>query len=248
MKRAWRRGPYVLRLLRRILVDVLLVHNARMFTPRLDILAPPQQRLWPELAATPVQFTLYGGTAIALRLGHRFSVDFDFFSAVSFVPAELKAAVPYLKGGTLRQAAPNTLSVTVERSGPVQVSFFGGLRLGQVEPFEAAEGTDLPVASLVDLAGMKVAVVTQRVELKDYVDIHALLTQAGIPLSLMLAAASVIYGTEFNPLLSLKAISYHDDAALRELPMGVRRDLALAVRGVDLARLPSLSAVRHAPQ
>jgi hypothetical protein len=39
------------------------------FRPRLDILPPAQRRLWDELAAVPAEFVLYGGTAIALRLG-----------------------------------------------------------------------------------------------------------------------------------------------------------------------------------
>lgn len=44
----------------------------RKFKPCMDILSPAQKRLWPELRNTPVLgFTLYGGTAIALRLGHR---------------------------------------------------------------------------------------------------------------------------------------------------------------------------------
>ena len=77
-----------------------------MFKPRLDILPVPPQRLWPELAATPAVFTLYGETAIALRLGHRFSVDFDFFSTVPFAPAELHEALPYLEGGTFRNPPP----------------------------------------------------------------------------------------------------------------------------------------------
>ena len=216
-----------------------------MFQPRLDILPLPQQHLWPELEATPPQFTLYGGTAIALRLGHRFSVDFDFFSTEPFVPAALMAAVPYLEGGTLRQSAANTLTVTVEREGPVQLSFFGGLRVGQVAPTDQVAGPGFPVASLIDLAGMKAAVVTQRAEVKDYLDIHALMTQAGIPLAEMLAAAAVIYGDEFNPLISLKAISYHDDPGLAALPKAMRRDLTAAVRGVDATRLPMLDAIRQ---
>jgi hypothetical protein len=52
------------------------------FAPRLDILPEPQQRLWPELAEIPAEFVLYGGTAVALHLGHRQSVDF-VFSAVN---------------------------------------------------------------------------------------------------------------------------------------------------------------------
>ena len=46
------------------------------FQPRVDILPPPQRTLWPELDATPDDFTLYCGTALALRLGHRQSGDF----------------------------------------------------------------------------------------------------------------------------------------------------------------------------
>jgi len=215
-----------------------------MFTPQLDILPAPQRALWPELAATPPDFTLYGGTAIALRLGHRYSVDFDFFSAEPFTPAELQARVPYLIGGAIRQSAANTLTLTVDRGGPVQVSYFGGLGLGQVAPSETVEGPAIAVASLIDLGGMKAAVVTQRAELKDYLDLHALITQGGLPLSSMLAAAAVIYGNEFNPLIALKAIGYHDDPALAELQEAMRRDLVAAVRGVDVGALPKLDAVR----
>src|SRR5258708_26588776 len=86
---------------------------AATFEPRLDILPPAQQRLWPELSETPEEFTLYGGTAIALRLGHRPSVDFDFFASIPFGPGAVLQTVPYLKAATVRQSAPDTLTVTV---------------------------------------------------------------------------------------------------------------------------------------
>jgi hypothetical protein len=218
------------------------------FEPCLDILPPAQRRLWPELAATPEDFTLYGGTAIALRLGHRPSVDFDFFTSNTFNPSALLQTVPYLKGAIARQSAPSTLTVAIDREGPVQVSFFGDLGLGQVAPAQTATGPAIKVASLIDLAGFKVAVVTQRAELRDYIDVHTLLTQANIPLAEMLSAAATIYGTVFNPLLSLKALSYHDDAALSELSRNVRQDLIKAVTAVDLQRLPVLTAVRIRPE
>src|SRR5216684_3205275 len=128
-------------------------HSLAMFEPRLDILPPAQPRLWPELSETPEEFTLYGGTAIALRLRHRPSVDFDFFASTPFVPSALLQKVPYLKGATVRQSAPNTLTVTVEREGPVQVSFFGSLELGQVASAETTIGPGINVASLIDQAG-----------------------------------------------------------------------------------------------
>ena len=218
---------------------------SRSFVPRLDILPAAQQRLWPELAQTPDGFTLYGGTAIALRLGHRRSVDFDFFALTSsFEPASLLGKLPYLKNAVVRQSAADTLTVTVDRGGLVQISFFGGLDLGQVAPAEQVEGPSFKVAALIDLAGMKAAVVTQRAELRDYLDIHVLMTKANISLAEMLAAGADIYGAQFNPLLSLKAIAYHDDPALADLSEKVRHDLIAAVKATDPRHLPVLNALR----
>jgi Nucleotidyl transferase AbiEii toxin, Type IV TA system len=221
---------------------------ASSFNPRLDILPPAQQRLWPELSHTPEDFTLYGGTAIALRLGHRASVDFDFFAVRRFSPNELIERIPYLRGAAIRQSAPDTLTVTVERGGPAQISFFGGLDLGQVAPANHAAGPEIKVASLIDLAGFKVAVVTQRAELRDYIDIHALLTKANLSVAEMLASARIIYGSEFNPLVALKALAYHEDPSLTELSGDIRNDLIAAVQATDPCRLPKLSAVRQRPQ
>ena len=160
------------------------------------------------------------------------------------MPQELQQSIPYLVDSILRQSAANTLTVTVQREGPVQLSYFGKLRIGQVEPSEVVHGPAFEVASLLDLAGMKVSVITQRAELKDYLDIHALLYLADIPLAAMLSAANVIYGRMFNPLISLKAITYHADPALELLPENVRKDLIAAARGVDLSKLPILNAVQ----
>ena len=47
-----------------------------MFAPDLSVLPGPQRQLWAELGSTPKAFVLYGGTALALRLGHRQDPDF----------------------------------------------------------------------------------------------------------------------------------------------------------------------------
>ncbi len=208
------------------------------FKPNLTTLPPPQLRLWAELDATPEHFTLYGGTALALHLGHRASVDFDFFSNQPFDPDELTAAIPYLKGVERVQVAPNTLKCRVERDGPVLVSFFGGLGLGQAAPREQAEGKRLYVASLLDIAGTKVAVVQKRAEAKDYLDMDALIRQ-GIDLPTALAAGRIVYGRSFNPMITLKALSFFDDVPT--LPADVRRRLTDAVEAVDAAGLPVLA-------
>src|SRR5271167_3698575 len=146
------------------------------FTPRLDILPPPQRRLWDELASVPPEFVLYGGTAIALHLGHRQSVDFDFFGSRSFDPAKLPERIPFMASASITQREPNTLSAIVDRGGPVKLSFFGLPGVPRLVPPHIADDNGLQIASLLDLAGMKAAVVQQRAEAKDYIDIDAILT------------------------------------------------------------------------
>lgn len=86
------------------------------FAPKLEILPQAQRTLWPHL--TPLRalgWVLYGGTAIALRLGHRRSVDFDFFHAAPLDRESLREALPWLRGATVLQDGANTL--TVELNG-----------------------------------------------------------------------------------------------------------------------------------
>jgi hypothetical protein len=220
----------------------------KTFEPRVDALPPAQRRLWPKLKDTPTFFVLYGGTALALRLGHRESDDFDFFARKPFKPDLLHEKIVYLAGGRLRQLEVNTLSVNVRPSG-VQISFFGGLRMGRVDPVGFARGPMIKVASVRDIAGTKLLTVMQRVEAKDYIDIHALLTQARLPLAELLACAKAIYGARFDPLLSMKALSYHDDPELSSLSKGLKKDLIAALKSTDPTRLPVVKpALKPAPK
>lgn len=211
---------------------------AMAFSPNLDILPAAQCALWPELGGTPEHFTLYGGTALALRLGHRASVDFDFFSNASFDPDDVARSIPYIRDAERVQVGPNTLTCRIERGGPVLVSFFGGLGLGQVAARDRVQNMPLHVASLLDIAGTKAAVVQKRAEVKDYLDIDAVL-EHGIDLPTMLAAGVVVHGRKFNPLITLKALSYFDDVPT--LPGDVRARLARAVEAVDVTALPALT-------
>jgi len=172
------------------------------FRPRLGILPSSQLLAWKEFAAIPPEFALYGGTALALHLGHRRSVDFDFFSNRTFEPRELTATIPFLAGATITQQAPNTLGAIIDRAGPVRVSFFGVPGLERLRDPHVAPDNGLRVASLLDLAGTKASVVQQRAEAKDYIDIDAILADGRIGLPTALAAARAIYGPQFNPLIT----------------------------------------------
>ncbi len=213
------------------------------FSPQLHILPAPQRLLWDELADVPPDWTLYGGTAIALHLGHRHSVDFDFFAAKAVNPAEVYAEFPFLAGATILQQAKNTLTCLVDRGGPVKVSFFGLPHLRSIEAPHIAPDNQLRVASLIDLAGTKAAVVQQRAEAKDYIDLDAI-TKAGIDLPAALSAARVIYGPSFNPQITLKALSFFDDGDLQNLPDDLKGRIIQAVAATDLNHLPPIKPDR----
>lgn len=211
------------------------------FQPKLSILPAPQRRLWDELDAVPNEFVLYGGTALALHLGHRQSIDYDFFSNRPFDPMRLAAKIPFLSGATITQQEPNTLSAIVDRDGPVNMSFFGLPGIARLRPPHIAPDNGVQIASLLDLAGTKAAVVQQRAEAKDYRDIDALLQDGHIDLPLALAGAWAIYGPAFNPQITLKALSYFGDGNLSGLPRIVQDRLASAASQVNLDRLPDIA-------
>jgi hypothetical protein len=206
-------------------------------TLRFDILAPPQRQFWNELQFVPGQFVLYGGTAIALQLGHHRSIDFDFFSSAGADSDDLLRRVPWLRGAETMCGTPDTLTCRVDRAGPIKVSFFGtpllrALRAPLVEP-----ATSLKLASLLDLAGAKAFVLQQRAEAKDYLDVDALLG-SGLSLPVMLAAGGAIFGARFDAQSTLKALSYFGDGDLDTLDQDVRQHLLGAVRAADLEHLP----------
>jgi hypothetical protein len=212
-----------------------------MFTPKLEILPPAQRRLWDELRHTPKHFVLYGGTALALRLAHRSSEDFDFFSNYSFAPDLLRKAIPYLHDAEMSQFEANTLTAIVDRTGPVKVSFFGGLALNRIQDPDVTPDNGIQVASLLDVAATKLATIQQRAQARDYEDIAAIIA-AGISLSDALAAASTAYGKQFNGALSLKALTYFADGDLPQLSSGTQEQLRTLAAQVNLKQIPVLKA------
>jgi hypothetical protein len=213
--------------------------------PRMDILPPTQQRLWPELhPAAQLGFALYGGTAIALRLGHRESVDFDFFSEKPLDRAAIHAAFPFIAISPVLQDQPNTFTVNVPYGNSerehVKVSFFGGIGFGRVGEPQVTEDGVLHVASLDDLMATKVKVILQRAEAKDYRDIVAMVS-AGVSLAKGLSAARALYGINFQPSESLKAMVYFDDGDLRSLTKDERTCLVKAVS--EVRDLPHVEVV-----
>mgnify|MGYP001592066194 FL=1 len=191
-------------------------------------------------------FVLYGGTAIALRLGHRASVDFDFFTDQPLNRSALSASLPFLHGATLLQDTPESFTALVPPNTPddqhVKVSFFGTLLFGRVgEPDVTADGV-LQVAALDDLMATKLKVILQRIEAKDYQDIAALL-RAGVSLSRGLAGARALYGPAFQPSERLKALVYFEGGDLHRLTQEERELLIATASSVHA--LPSIDIRSH---
>ncbi len=216
------------------------------FKPLIEILPPAQKRLWPELRNTPdLGFTLYGGTAIALRLGHRDSIDFDFFSEAPLDRESIKAALPFVQHSTTLQDELNTWVVLVKygdsEQEQVKVSFFGTISFGRVGEPDFTDDGVLQVASLDDLMATKLKVVLQRAEAKDYRDVCAMVN-AGVCLSRGLASARCLYGPNFQPSESLKALVYFGDGDLKTLTAHEKRALIEAVHAAqDLPAVALLS-------
>lgn len=208
-----------------------------MFTPKLEILPHAQRRLWDELRRTPEEFVLYRGTALALRLGHRHSEDFDFFSNNTFAPDLLRKRVPYLQDAEVSQSEANTLTVIAHRNGPVKISFFGGLKLNRVQDPDVTPDNRIQVASLLDVAATKLATIQQRAQARDYEDLAAIVG-TGISLAEALGAAAAAFGKEFNGVLSLKALTYFADGDLPNLNPATQTKLRALASQVNLKQIP----------
>ena len=208
----------------------------RTFKPRMDILPSGQRRLWPELRNAPnLGFTLYGGTAVALRLGHRYSVDFDFFSEKPLDRDAIKAAFPFIAQSTTIQDQGNAWVVLVPYGNHereyIKVSLFGTVDFGRVGEPDFTDDGVLQVASFDDLIATKVKAVLQRAEAKDYRDVAAMVS-AGVSLSRGLASARLLFGSNFQPSESLKALIYFDDGDLQTLSADEKNVLVNAVKSV----------------
>lgn len=209
------------------------------------ILPEAQRTLWENLASCKdLGFVLYGGTALALQLGHRSSVDFDFFSDEPLEQAKETAilqALPFLRQARLIQSSPDTRTYLTEQG--VYISFFGNISFGRVgEPVLTDDGV-LQLASLDDLMGTKLAVILKRVEVKDYQDVAALL-RSGMSLERGLACAQALYENFFPASDCIRALTYFEGNNLASLSWEEREILLTASKRLDfnlIQQVPILS-------
>jgi hypothetical protein len=207
------------------------------FSPRLTILPAEQRALWPELKpARDLDYVLYGGTAIALRLGHRQSIDFDFFRSDPLDRDQVRKSLPFVNQATVLQDSLNTFVVMTKAN--VKISFFGGLDFGRVGEPQLTDDAVLRVASLRDLMATKLKVILQRSESKDYIDIAAMV-RSGESIAGGLAAAEKMFSPTFPPSESLRALVYFEEGDMSLLSQADREVLTQAAAAVR--KLPAVT-------
>lgn len=190
----------------------------KKFQPRTEILPDSQKEVWSLLKpAAKMGFALYGGTAIALQLGHRQSVDFDLFTDSKLNESAILRKMPFLKRAQVIQASENTLTMAypVDKE-QVKISMFGGIAFGRVGTPLVADDNEFPVASLDDLMGTKLKVILQRAEKKDYMDIAEMI-RSGVSLEKGVGSAFSMFGKSFPPKDCLAALTYFKDGDLETL-------------------------------
>lgn len=204
------------------------------FNPNFKTLPKKQRRAWSQLGpAKDMGFCLYGGTALALRFGHRESVDFDFFSAEALDKSLLMAKLPLLQGAVTLQEAQNSyvaLVAPAATTDTVKISFFGGMSFGRVGIPELSADGVLLAASVRDLMATKLKVVFDRIEPRDYLDIAEMLAR-GISLSEGICDALALFPT-FSPIHCLKTLCFFAPKELAGLDRKCKSVLTKAVESV----------------
>ncbi len=153
------------------------------------------------------EFVLVGGTALALQLGHRISIDLDLFSEISFDQNSLADYLYHAYSFELDFISTNTIKGEING---IQVDCIAH----QYPWIENYRGEDhIRMAGFSDIAAMKLnAVAGNGTRLKDFIDIAFL--SCKMTFSNMLDS----YVTKYkgNPIIPLKAITYFEDLNFNE--------------------------------
>jgi len=170
-----------------------------------EILSEKQQELLPLIRQFNREYYLAGGTAVALHIGHRRSIDFDLFK---FSSVNHKKNIDKIAGSRL------PYEVTWREAGQMNVTL-GEVKLTFLEyPFQIAASRKLEdiikVPELIDLAAMKAYALGRRSKWKDYVDLYFILKNY-FSIGQISARASKIFDQLFSEKLFRAQLNYFDD-------------------------------------
>jgi len=171
------------------------------------ILSSTQNEILPRLSFTKPEFYLGGGTALALQLGHRTSVDFDFYAPRKFDNQQMAQTINRLFPGTdiTPEQPENTLRLDV--IGTEISAFYYPYPL--LEPL--VDYGSVSLASLTDIAAMKTAAVVQRARQRDFYDIYYLIKELGME-KIITATYQKFPWYEENNVVVFTSLTYFTDA------------------------------------
>lgn len=179
---------------------------------RREALTKKQEQLLPLISKFSRQFGLVGGTAIALYIGHRESIDFDLFTLKNklFKNTDIKRKVLEIK---------NIDEVIVSKMGEftfiidtVKFTFFHYFfEIDFSEKFDDI----IKMPDLLTLAAMKAHALGRRAKWKDYVDLYFIIRDF-YDLNEITKKAKTIFGNEFNEKMFKVQLSYFDDINYQE--------------------------------
>jgi hypothetical protein len=188
-----------------------------------NALTSKTQELYNIIATLPFisEFYLAGGTGLALQLGHRYSVDLDFFgdSNEAVGPEQRNNILTLLKNDP-------TLNITWDKDGTltahwkdVGISFFRLEQHPLTKPTISING--IQVASLEEIGAMKLAALLSRGTRKDYIDLYFILQQ--IPLKDLFETSALKYPyNKAFPTFAVRALAYFNDAESEPMPRMIK--------------------------
>lgn len=175
-----------------------------------EILTKEQVALLPLVRKFKNDFGMVGGTAIALHVGHRQSIDFDLFSSSEFENQGIRQVFSRA-GKNIEVFRSNSGEFTFTVDGVRMTFFYYPYPVEYSENFEEA----VRIPTLLTLAAMKAFALGQRGKWKDYVDMYFIMRDFH-SLNEIVNKAKELFGSEFNAKLFRQQLAYFADINYRE--------------------------------
>jgi hypothetical protein len=174
-----------------------------------------------------IGFNLAGGTALALQIGHRKSIDLDFFGARPIDKDEIIGLLEPLGDLQLLQHTRNILILNING---VKVDFVN-YKYPWMRAIQIVE--DIRLASLPDIGAMKLGAIAGRGKKRDFTDLYFLLQQ--FTLSELLGFYREKY-PDGNEFLVLRSLTFFEDAEEdQKLELFEKADWSEVKQTIDLA-------------
>lgn len=183
-----------------------------------ETLTPATLQAFRQVARLPfiASFYLAGGTGLALHLGHRFSIDLDFFAPdEAAVGSDQRDAFRMLLDDPSLTIANDNDGTFVANWQGVGVSFFRLSLYPLVQQPLLLEG--VPLATLPEIGAMKLAAIIDRGTRKDMVDLYYLLQEVSLEAIFEVAAVKYARVRSF-PVSAMRALAYFVDAEALPMP------------------------------